>query len=74
LLGDGPRARYKGIQIWTRHPAVGAQHDVWIEDGEQRPEITGACCGKERIGDGPLAIKTNVGYGRALDPATSSAR
>ena len=36
LLGDGPRAAHVGVQLRTRHPAVGAQHDVRIEDGEKR--------------------------------------
>jgi len=41
LLGNGLRAADQRDQTRTRHPAVGAPHDLRVGDGEQAFEVTG---------------------------------
>ena len=74
LRGDGLRAADQRGQTRTRHPAVGAQHDLRVEDGQEAFEVTGARSRQERVDDGPLAIEIDVGDGRALDASTGTAR
>ena len=74
LLGDGLRAADQRDQTRTRRPAVGAQHDVRVEDGEEAFEVTVARRREEGVDDGPLAIEIDVGHGRTLDAATGTAR
>ena len=55
-------------------PAVGAQHDVRVEDGEEAFEVTGTRRRQEGVDDDPLAIEIDVGDGRALDASAGTAR
>ena len=58
----------------TRGPAIRAQHDFRIEDGEEAFEVTLARRREERVDDGPLALEIDVRDGRTLDAATGTAR
>lgn len=58
-----------------RGAAVGSQHDVGIECGVERVEVTTARRGEEGVDHLPLAGEIGVGHrGCSLHPATGSAR
>ena len=74
LLGHGLRRRGRARPGPGAPAAIGAHHDVRVEDGEEPFEVTLARRGEERVDDGPLAIEIDVGHGRTLDAATGTAR
>ena len=54
--------------------AVGAQHDLGVEDGDERVEVTVAGGGEEGVDHLALAAEVGVGHGRvALHPAPGPA-
>src|SRR4029453_6818599 len=69
-FGNSLRAADQRAQPRPRQPAVRAQHDLGVEDGEQAFEVTIPRRRTEGVDDGPLAIKIDVGHGRTLDAAT----
>ena len=66
-----------GATYLARHAAteVGAHHDVGVERGEERVEVTLARCRKERIDDLALALEVRVRRrALALEPSPRAAR
>ncbi len=55
------RAVYLGGHGGEGRAAVGAQHDVGVEDGEQRVEVTVAGGSQERVDDLPLGVTSTSG-------------
>jgi hypothetical protein len=57
------------------HPAVGSDHDVWIENRKKRVEVTAARGSEEGVDNFSLAGEIGVGnLGRSLHPAARAAR
>src|SRR6516225_5049371 len=54
-------------------PEVGAEHDVRVEDGQQRVEVAVPGGGQEGVNDLPLPVQVRVGHGRLLDAAPGPA-
>ena len=73
-FGNGPRAANQRDQTRTRLPAVGAQHDLGVEDGDEAFEVTIPRRRTEGADDGLLAINIDVRNGGTLDAATGTAR
>ena len=54
---------------------IGSEHDVWVEDRDQGPEVALAGGGEEGVDDLSLAAEVGVReWGRSLDPAAGAAR
>ena len=70
---DLGRAPHQGGGSRTGEPAVGPEHDVGIEHGDERLEVATPRGGEERVDHLPLTGPVGVGHGGALHPATGPA-
>ena len=63
----------RGGGAGTQHAAVGVEHDVRIEHGDERLEVTLAGGGEERVDDLALPADVDVGLDRGVGHAAASA-
>jgi hypothetical protein len=73
LLGHGLGAA-ELCRARRERGAVGAAHDLWVEDRQQRRDVPAAGGSQEDVGDVALAGEIGVGTrGCALDPVADAA-